>query len=170
MKPQNMNVHPFPFVQFVTWLWRAGSTSENVARPPLAARPGGGAAQSGKEGRDVRIVRQPANVGEYGRQWGQKDPLHTRSRPTGPATPTVDEQPVMAVAGLGPVAKLARSHSCFQLEPGRCLGRQTFRWIFLLANRCLICENHFRPGLRTRRFSWHQTQGQSSQLQANKGE
>ena len=115
-------------------------------------------------------MRQPANVGEYGRQWGQKDPLRTPSRPAGPATPTVDEQPVMAVAGLGPVAKLARSHSCFQLEPGRCLGRQTFRWIFLLANRCLICENHFGPGLRTRRFSWHQTQGQSSQLQANKGE
>jgi len=30
----------------------------------------------------------------------------------------------MAVVGLG---KLGRSHSCFQLEPGRCWGRQTFR-------------------------------------------
>ena len=30
----------------------------------------------------------------------------------------------MAVVALG---KLGRSHSCFQLEPGRCWGRQTFR-------------------------------------------
>merc|ERR1719510_605277 len=49
---------------------------------------------------------------------------HAPPAPRGPRPPPTRSSP-LAVVALG---KLGRSHSCFQLEPGRCWGRQTFRF------------------------------------------